>query len=384
MFNPTILGENIKRQRRKKKLTQAQLAEKMFVTSQAISGWERGITPPDLENLCKLSAFFDVSLDSLVGNYDLVDERLMIGIDGGGTKTEFVLFTESGRILRRLKLAQSNPNDIGIEKCCAVLTEGIDALLDVAPKVCGIFAGIAGCVTGDNAQRVSAYLKPRYKSIMIAVDTDGVNVLACNTDAFNSMALICGTGSVLFVRENGIMHRIGGWGYLFDESGSAYDIGKDAVKAALAQGDGLGEDTVITDLLKEECKSDMWDSLNVVYSKGKPYIASLAPVVFKANELGDTAANRILRKNAAHLASLITTAMAKYNCGSHVVACGGLMEHYKEVLLPMIKESVPENVAFLFPQVPPVYGACVECCRMMDIAVNEKFYDTFHEDYTGG
>ena len=55
-----------------------------------------------------------------------------------------------------------------------------------------------------------------------------------------------------------------------------------------------------------------------------------------------------------------------------------------EVLLPMIKESVPENVAFLFPQVPPVYGACVECCRMMDIAVNEKFYDTFHEDYTGG
>ena len=78
----------------------------------------------------------------------------MIGIDGGGTKTEFILCTEKGIILDRVKLSRSNPNDIGLEKCCEVLTEGIDKLLEIAPSVCSIFAGIAGCLTGDNAERV--------------------------------------------------------------------------------------------------------------------------------------------------------------------------------------------------------------------------------------
>ena len=92
------------------------MADNLFVTAQAISNWERGITPPDLENLCKIASLFEVSIDSLVGINDFGGEQLLIGIDGGGTKTEFVLFTEHGRILRRVKLSCSNPNDIGLEK----------------------------------------------------------------------------------------------------------------------------------------------------------------------------------------------------------------------------------------------------------------------------
>lgn len=325
------------------------------------------------------------------------EERVLIGIDGGGTKTEFILFTETGHILERILLTGSNPNDIGLERCCAILTEGIDELLKKAPSVCSIFAGIAGCTTGDNGEKVTDFLRRKYPQIQIKADTDGENILSCNPGGVDGMALICGTGSVLFVREHGVRHRIGGWGYLFDGAGSAYDIGCDAIRAALALNDGMRDTAVpayndekkeeteygaiLAELVQEKLQGNIWESLNDIYRKGRPYIASLASLVFQAYEKQDYFAEQILRKNAAHLSKLIFTAMQNYQCGNSVVACGGLIEHYKEILLPMIRESLRVPVEFIFPDVPPVYGACVESCREISIMPDEKFYHTFAKEY---
>ena len=375
------LGNNIKKYRKKYNLTQAQLAEKLFVSYQGVSSWERGVTVPDLENVCKLAELFHVTIDVLMREETFPNERLMIGIDGGGTKTEFVLFSESGKILCRTCLTQSNPNEIGLKKSCEILAEGIDFLMEGVPEVKGIFAGIAGATSGDNCQKITEYLKNRYKAIKIDVNTDAVNVISCNTQSSDSMALVCGTGSVLFARENGIMHRIGGWGYLFDEEGSAYSIGRDAIRATLAQSDGLGGKTLIADILKEELKCDIWDCLNEIYQKGKAYIASLAPIVFKAAKSGDMIAKQIIQKNAIYLAKLINAAKEQYNCGNNVVACGGLIENCREILMPIIEEHISCDVKFIFPCLPPVYGACVECCRMMNIVQDDGFQDTFYNEY---
>lgn len=381
MFKRLLLGENIKKYRKKAQLTQTQLAEKMFVSTQAISNWERGLTPPDLENLCRLSAFFHVSVDSLLGKNEFLNEKLMIGIDGGGTKTEFILFTESGKIVHRLKLSQSNPNDIGMENCCGVLAEGIDLLLEKAPAVCGIFAGIAGGSTGGNQAQLAAFFKKRYPRIHTEIDSDAVNVLYSDMDSTADMALICGTGSVLFARKNGKNHRIGGWGYLFDGAGSAYDIGCAAVKAALAEADGLGPGTAITELLKQRTQSDIWGGLSKIYQGGKAYIASFAPLVFEAYALNDPAAADILKENCRHLTSLIAAAQRQYRCGNRVVACGGLFENYKEILLPMLQTASPPATQFVFPSLPPVYGACAACCHQLGICPGKDFYEHFYQDY---
>lgn len=314
-------------------------------------------------------------------NCENVKEKKMIGIDGGGTKTEFVLVSEQGAVLRRIKLSRSNPNDIGIEKCCETLAAGIDDLLAAEMPVCSLFAGVAGCATGNNAQKVEAFLKNRYPGIEIAVDTDGVNILSCNINSTDCMALICGTGSVLFVREKGIQYRIGGWGYLFDEAGSAYDIGRDAIRAVLAEKDGLGPKTQLTPLLMAELKSDIWSALGEIYQRGKAYIASLAPIVCHAYDQGDKVAEDILRKNAAHLALLISTAMENYDCGRQVVACGGLIENYKDMLLPMMEELMTSKVEFIVPDVPPVFGACVESCRRSNLVLDQNFYENFCKTY---
>lgn len=54
--------------RSKAGLTQNDLAEKVFVTRQAVSRWESGETVPNLETLKLLSALFDVSINTLLGS----------------------------------------------------------------------------------------------------------------------------------------------------------------------------------------------------------------------------------------------------------------------------------------------------------------------------
>lgn len=61
------IGENIAMLRRKKGVTQAQLADELHFTRQAISNWERGQTEPDAQTLPVLAAYFGVSTDELLG-----------------------------------------------------------------------------------------------------------------------------------------------------------------------------------------------------------------------------------------------------------------------------------------------------------------------------
>ncbi|MGO3652701.1 helix-turn-helix domain-containing protein [Vagococcus sp.] len=60
------IGEKIKTLRQEKKLTQKELAEKLNVSGQAISNWERGKGYPDISNIIQLSDLFNVSLDTLI------------------------------------------------------------------------------------------------------------------------------------------------------------------------------------------------------------------------------------------------------------------------------------------------------------------------------
>jgi DNA-binding XRE family transcriptional regulator len=62
----TEVGKNIRYFRKQKKLTQRTLAQKVLVSYQSISAWERGQSVPDLENAVCLSRFFGITLDQLV------------------------------------------------------------------------------------------------------------------------------------------------------------------------------------------------------------------------------------------------------------------------------------------------------------------------------
>ena len=72
-----FMSKSIVAQRKKRGLTQEELAEKLDVSSAAISKWERGMSTPELSMVCKLADCFEISVDELLGrtNCQLSEEE---------------------------------------------------------------------------------------------------------------------------------------------------------------------------------------------------------------------------------------------------------------------------------------------------------------------
>ncbi len=68
------IGETIKNLRREKNITQEELATMLGVTYQSVSRWENGACYPDMELLPELAAFFDVTVDKLIGADKAVEQ----------------------------------------------------------------------------------------------------------------------------------------------------------------------------------------------------------------------------------------------------------------------------------------------------------------------
>ena len=248
VFDIMTMAENIKTYRNKRGLNQYEFAEKLGISPQAVSKWECGQSCPSIENLCVISEILDVSIDTLIGeNSD--SEKMMIGIDGGGTKTEFVLFSESGRILKRIVLDGCNPNTVGMEEAMNILQLGIDTLMKIKGKISGIFVGAAGLDSGNNTSKIKKMLKEKYPKVKIQCENDIYNVIACGKNLDRCVAAISGTGMIIYANQNGNLKHFGGRGYLLDKGGSGYHIGRDAICAAQDARDGIGEHTILTDLV---------------------------------------------------------------------------------------------------------------------------------------
>lgn len=379
MFDERILAGNIKKVRIAKGISQTELANRLNISPQSVSKWERGVSVPDIENLCNISVIFGVSIDTLLNNSQK-DEKLLIGVDGGGTKTEFVLFTHSGKIVERLVLGSCNPNIIGIKKCIEVLQKGIDMLLAENSDVCGIYIGSAGFLTGDNRKEVKSALVKVYPHIKIGCHSDIMNVIASCTNKESCIAAISGTGAVVYVKNQDALQRVSGWGYLLSKKGSGYDIGRDVLYSVLQEMEGWGEKTYLTELVKEKGLTTAMECIEAVYANGASYVASFAPIAFEAYKTGDKKAKTIVEENANAFAEIINSASDKHHGDKTVIMSGGIISNQK-IFLNLVKENLKCKSNLIIPQTPQVIGACRLCQKMMGFDV-EVLDANFEKQYT--
>lgn len=374
MLDSNVLGERIRVHRVQRGLTQGEFAEIIGVSFQAVSNWERGITPPDVENLMRIAAYFGVLVDELLRP---AGDKLSMGIDGGGTKTEFAVITQEGRVVYRGVLGGSNPNDVGLEKSFSVLSEGIRAALVVNPGIGHVFCGIAGMATGDHSVRLADMLRTAFPTITFEIQSDTANLLAMDDEA--GMAAISGTGSVVIVRQGKESVSLGGWGYLLDSAGSAYDMGRDAVAAVLQEEDAGESPSILAEELRVALRTGtVRAAIGLLYARGRGFIASLADVVFRAYEAGDGKAIAIVDKNAARLAELMNMAMRRYAVPARAVVGGGMFEHHGAVMRAHIRKYT--KCELVQSELPPIYGACKRSLQSKG-AISREIFENFYESY---
>jgi len=352
-----VFSTNIRKYRKQLGLTQKMLAEMTGYSEKTVSKWETDGCIPSIATLFQIASVFHIDLNTLFLDHEII---YYLGIDGGGTKTAFALSDYTGKTIRQVRLDSCNPFDVGIETTKDVLKTGIHQICEGIPFSSVIlFAGIAGSVAGNYYKPLKEFIQ-EFHFAAAEIGSDNENIIAAGLGEQDGITVILGTGVCSYVVKNKQYHRISGWGYLFDEGGSGYNIARDALSRYFSVCDGSGEPTSLTNAIEEKSGCDASTLLNQLYEGGKKTIASYAGLVFKEAEKGDAAACAILRRNMAEAARIIRAARDHFPKDIDpvpVILAGGLTE--QPLLLPYLQETLGDTTGIQLKilSVSPVEGA---------------------------
>ena len=308
---------------------------------------------------------------------------MLIGIDAGGTKNELVLCEKDGRVVNRLTAPGSNAADLGPENAAMRIASQVRELTDGrCETVDALFAGLSGGGAPAISGEVRAVLTrelPFVKSI--SNGSDALNGLYAGVGAGDGMVVIAGTGTSAFVRCGGVLTQVGGWGYLVDDAGSGYSIGRAVLNAAFRERDGRGESTRLTELVERQLGFNVLGAVPMIYQGGKRTVASFAPLAFEAADMGDRQALAIVDNACRELRLLISTCASHLKKAPYMASLLGSLWKAPR-LLEGVRDLLSPDYRLLRPDLPPVFGAAVAAAELARVSCGEAFHDRFAESYT--
>jgi len=308
-----------------------------------------------------------------------LSEGCFLGVDGGGTKTAFVLTDRGGRELARHEGGSSYHIQIGFENLHALLHEGVKAVLDKAgasPQDV-IFAFFGLPAHGEDSQ-VQPFLDVIPEAVL------GHHRYACGNDMICGWAgslagedginIVAGTGSIGYGERQGLSARGGGWGEVFSDEGSAYWIAVQGLNAFSRMADGRLPRGPLHDLLRAELelKGDL-DICAYVYDKAtaqRDRIAGLSRLVARAAAQGDEAARRIFAEAGRELAAIVEAIRQRlqYPPGEPVNLSysGGVFQGGELILQPFRQQllACSPDYRLVTPRYSPAIGAALYAARL--------------------
>ena len=257
----------------------------------------------------------------------------ILGVDGGATKTVALLGDLDGRVLARGIGGPSNANAVGFDAACAALEGAIHmARANYPGEMRALCLGLAGAGRKVDTERFQNWALRKYPKTVVKVVSDAEILLITVGPSGPTLALICGTGSIVYGRTvTGELIRAGGWGYLFGDEGSGYAIGSAALRAVMQAYDGRGSKTSLSELVLERYGLHTPPELvQTIYGAESPRleVASLAELVEQAAEQDDSVAIAILKEAADELARTIAASYPRLGTSAFpLIITGGTILH---------------------------------------------------------
>jgi N-acetylglucosamine kinase-like BadF-type ATPase len=299
--------------------------------------------------------------------------NIVLGIDGGGTRTRAAILADDRRVLGQGEAGPSNIDDVGEETARANIGLAVAAARGQArvgpTPFAAAFLGMAG-VTSDHDRAVIrriATMLALAPEARIGVDHDCRIALAGGLSGRPGIVLITGTGSSCYGRTADGAHWLtGGRGHLISDEGSGYWYGLNAIRAAVRHYDGRGPATRLHDqVLAALGIASIDEVMHRLYVVGasRAEIAALAPLVIAAAEAGDGVAQALFEQGSRELVACVVAAAERLDLTagpSELALCGGLAQAAvaRQPLIAELARRLPACRAALAEQ-PPVIGAAL-------------------------
>jgi N-acetylglucosamine kinase-like BadF-type ATPase len=174
----------------------------------------------------------------------------VVGVDGGGTKTDAVVMDPSGRVLGEGAAGPSNPLRVGVNNAAVAIREAIDLACAAAQlrraDIIAAEIGLAGVRRRDIRDRMEDALAGLGIG-ELEVIRDADIALFGATDGQPGVVVIAGTGSVCCgMNAQGRRACAGGWGPIIGDEGGGSWVARRALRAVSHAADGRGPETSLT------------------------------------------------------------------------------------------------------------------------------------------
>jgi len=276
-------------------------------------------------------------------------DRVFGGIEGGGTHSTAMLFSDSGEILAEVKGPSTNHYQIGKgETARRIASMFEDALkkagLDTNTTLAGVGLSLSGIEDPETGAQMISTLRGLYpnltKECKACSDTQGT--LATATQS-GGIVVIAGTGSnAHLLNKDGTEHNCGGWGHMMGDEGGAYWIAAQAVKLWFDSLDGFNNQyqniSNLENIIKQHFNvKDRHGMLPHLYDNfSKSEFASLTKALADNAEKGDEVcleifgrAGCVLAKHLVALAPKVNRSMFEDEGGLKVVCVGSVWKSWK-------------------------------------------------------
>ncbi|WP_226683132.1 N-acetylglucosamine kinase [Sutcliffiella horikoshii] len=322
---------------------------------------------------------------------------MIIGIDGGGTKTTGVAVDDSGKITAFKTVGPSNPNSSSEE----TVRHEINELFSVLTKRKAlteedvVFAGISGVESGGKKEWFIKLLREFTGPLAnIFVDNDAVTALYSETKGQPGIVCISGTGSIAFgINESQKRGRVGGWGFLIGDGYSGFALGKRALEHIFSEFDcGELPEEMATLILKKFNVKTVPELIPNMYELGKSRdrVASIAKIVIELSDTGDEKATKFLHEAADSMFKDITLLFHKLyeHEGDHtqipIVLTGGINQHAKLIINYLKEKGLKERSPFSFKLAAqhPVAGAIYAAHKETGKSITPIFIKRLEEELT--
>ncbi len=296
----------------------------------------------------------------------------VLGVDGGGTKTQAVLLDAAGRVAGEGLSGPSNPLRVGVTNAAAAVRESFDHALAAAglrrADIAAAQVGLAGVRRADLRERRGETLLS-LGIPALEVSTDAEIALYGATGGEPGLVVIAGTGSICCgVNARGRRACAGGWGPVVGDEGSGSWIARRALQAVAHASDGRGRKTTLSEAACEYFNVSQPEDLSTaVYAPSvtNSRIAGYGRRVVQAAKRRDPVAREIVEAAGRELARAAAAVIRKLRMERErfqVAYVGGVFAAGALILDPLA-----EDVAQVAPHAyvaPPVLAPAEAAARM--------------------
>lgn len=245
-----------------------------------------------------------------------------LGIDGGGTKTKFMLCDVKGKIITSVEESTCHYLQVGLSGLTNVLKQGLENICKKTninkEEIVSAYAGMPGYgdIKGD-MNKIKSAVKEALGNISFSIGNDGENALAGALACKDGINIVAGTGSIGFGHNSKTNTTIkcGGWHHgLGSDEGSAFWIAQRLLCEFTRQSDGRDEKTKLYEKVRHHLNlDDDGEIINIVVTEwniDRTKVAGLSRLIDELFDENDPYAIKIINAAAKELSEII---IALYN-----------------------------------------------------------------------